>query len=326
LRKDFAVVNILVAGCGAIGGLYAARLSRHARVTALDIDTGHVAAIERDGLRLSGATELVARIRAVSQPELLHGEVFDAVIVAVKSMDTAALAATLKAHLAGAPLVLTQQNGQGNVAALLAALDWDVAQGMTMEAAEVLAPGCVRHHVHGAASTIGPARGELSAMRWLGELLDAAGLPTRVLADPRGEIWNKYLFNCAINPVAALLRGIPEAKYANDDVYALLRGLVEEGLAVARALGIPVAGDPLHLVEDIRAGRRPLPRHPGSMAIDIERGRPIEIEALNGYLVRRADELGIAVPLQRAMYRLLKGLESGLKLTRAGAGAAAIPR
>jgi 2-dehydropantoate 2-reductase len=317
------MVAILVAGCGAIGGVYAARLARHARVTALDINAEHVAAINRDGLQVSGATELVARIPALSEARLLQGHAFDAVIVAVKSMDTQAVARALNAHLAGRPLLLTQQNGQGNVDMLLEALDWDVAQGMTMEAAEVVAPGRVRHHLHGSTSVIGPARGELAAMRWLGELLNAAGLPTRVAHDPRGAIWNKYLFNCAINPVAALLRGVPEAKYANDDVYAVLRGLVDEGLAVARALGIPVDGDPLQMLEDIRAGRRPLPRHPGSMAIDIERGTPTEIEALNGYLVRRADALGVPVALQRAMYRLLKGLEFGMNVTRSG-GAVAI--
>ena len=306
------MVAILVAGCGAIGGLYAARLARHARVTALDTNAEHVAAINRDGLQISGATELVARIPAVSQAQLLRGQAFDAVIVAVKSMNTAEVAQALKSHLAGRPLVLTQQNGQGNVDALLEAGDWDLAQGMTMEGARLVAPGRVRHNLHGPVSVIGPARGELAAMRWLGELLDAAGLPTRVVADPRGAIWNKYLFNCAINPVSALLRGIPEAKYANDDVYAVLRALVEEGLAVARARGIEVEGDPLHLVEDIRAGRMPLPRHPGSMAQDIERGTPTEIEALNGYLVRAADAAGVPVPLQRAMYQLLKGLELGM--------------
>ncbi len=318
------MVNILVAGCGAIGGLYAAHLARHARVTALDINAGHVAAINRDGLRISGLSDIVARIPALTSPTELGNRIFDAVIVAVKSMDTATLIQGLKPRLAGRPLVLTQQNGQGNVQTILDTVGGDVAQGMTMEAAELLAPGTVRHNGHGAPSAIGPARGEVGRMQWLGDLLNTAGLPTRVVADPRGAMWNKYLFNCAINPVSALLRGIPEAKYASDDVYGVLRALVDEGLAVARALGIAVEGDPLHLVEDIRAGRRPMPRHPGSMAIDIERGTPIEIEALNGYLVRRADELGVPVPLQRAVYRLAKGLELGMNVRRSGGGA--IPR
>lgn len=314
------MVSILVAGCGAIGGLYAAHLARHARVTALDIDAAHVAAIHRDGLKVVGLSEIVARIAAVSRPDALREQAFDAVIVAVKSMDTATLIHGLAPHLAGRPLLLTQQNGQGNVQTLLDAVDWDLAQGMTMEAAERLAPGMVRHNGHGATSVIGPARGELERMQWLGELLESAGLPTRVAADPRGAIWNKYLFNCALNPVSALLRGIPEAKYTSDDVYAVLRALVDEGLAVARALGIEVEGDPLHLIEDIRAGRRPMPRHPGSMAIDIERGTPIEIEALNGYLVRSADAAGVPVPLQRAMYRLAKGLELGVNAARGRPG------
>lgn len=303
---------ILVAGCGAIGGICAAHLAHLARVTAYDTNAEHIAAINRDGLAVSGATQLVARIAAVSGPEALRGQAFDAVIVAVKSMHTAAVVEQLKPHLSGRPLFLTQQNGQGNVEILLGAGDWDVAQGMIVEAGELVAPGKILHFIHGPVATIGPARGELAAMRWLGELMDRAGLPTRVAADPRGAIWAKYLFNCAINPVSALLRGIPEAKYADDGVYAVLRAMVEEGLAVARALGIEVEGDPLQIVEDIRAGRMPMPRHPGSMAQDIERGTPTEIEALNGYLVRKAEALGVPVPLNRAMYRLVKGLELGM--------------
>jgi 2-dehydropantoate 2-reductase len=307
---------ILVAGCGAIGGICAAHLARLARVTAYDSNAEHVAAINRDGLAVSGATQHLARIAAVSRPEALCGQAFDAVIVAVKSMHTAAVLEQLKPQLAGQPLFLTQQNGQGSVEILLAAGDWDVAQGMILEAGELIAPGKIRHTIHGPVATIGPARGELAAMRWLGELMDRAGLPTRVVADPRGAIWAKYLFNCAINPVSALLRGIPEAKYADEGVYAVLRAIIEEGLAVARALGIEVEGDPLHLVEEIRAGRMPMPRHPGSMAQDIERGTPTEIEALNGYLVRKAEALGVPVRLNRAMYQLAKALEAGMGVRR----------
>jgi 2-dehydropantoate 2-reductase len=291
-------------------------------VTALDSNEAHVAAINRDGLAVSGATGIIGKFLALSTPTALGGQTFDAIIVAVKSIQTADMVSELKPHIAGRPLFLTQQNGQGNVEILLDAGDWEVAQGMTMEAAKLVAPGRIRHNVHGPLSTIGPARGEVETVRWLGELIDAAGLPTRVVTDPRGAIWHKYLFNCAINPVSALLRGIPEAKYASPHVYELLRALVEEGLAVARARGIEVEGDPLHLLEEIRAGARPMPRHPGSMAQDIERGTPSEIEALNGYLVRAADAAGVPVPLQRAMYQLVKGLELGMQAradNRAGA-------
>ena len=304
--------RILVAGCGAIGGIYAAHLSRVAQVVAYDTNAAHVEAIHRNGLRLAGKTEMLARIEAVAAPTALAERSFDAVIVAVKSMHTDALFRTLRPVLAGRPLLFTLQNGQGNVELLLSACDWDVLHGMTWEGGEYEGPGCVRHLVHGPASCAGPARGSIEAAGWLGELIDSAGLPTRVVADARGAIWSKFIFNSAMNPVAALVRGIPEAKYRSEEVYEVLRAMVDEGKKVAERLGITLQFDPLGLIDDVRNGTVPMPSHPGSMAQDIERGTPTEIDALTGYMVRKAAEVGVAAPAHALVYRLLKGLEFGV--------------
>lgn len=307
---------ILVAGGGGIGALYAAHLAKLARVVVYDLNAAHVEAIRRDGLRIDGKTELVARVEASASAEALAGRHFDAVLVMVKSMFTEELITTLRGRLAGRPLLLSVQNGQGNVGILETCCDWDILHGMTWEAGEYLAPGQVRHTVHGPESWVGPARGRLQDCAWLGELIDLAGLPTRVVPDARNAVWSKFIFNCAMNPVAALVGGNAEAKYLCDDTYQLLRTLVAEGTAVAQALGITPLYDPLRLVEQVRAGATPMPSHPGSMTLDLRRGTPTEIEGLDGYMLRKARELGIAAPAHEVVYRLLKGLEFGLNAER----------
>lgn len=309
---------ILVLGCGAIGGLYAAHLAAVARVVALDSDQTRVAAINRDGLQVIGKTKARIAIDAVDDPRALAGRAFDAVVVAVKSMHTETAFAALAPHLSGRPLVLSLQNGQGNVEVLARLGDFDLWQGLTWEAGEMVSPTCVRHLVHGPTAHIGPMRGRLADGAWLAAVFSRAGLPTECVDDPRGAIWTKFLFNCAMNPISALLHGVPEAKYANEDTYALLKATVAEGKQVAAREGITLDGDPLRLIEDVRAGRAPMPRHMGSMAQDLARGTPSEIEALTGYLIAKARQHGVPAPHHETLYRLVKGLEFGLAVQRQG--------
>jgi 2-dehydropantoate 2-reductase len=308
---------ILVVGGGAIGGIHAAHLAKLAEITVLDADVAHVAAIQAQGLAVTGKTEALARVEAIVEGAALKGRAFDAALVAVKSMHTRAAMAAVLPHLANRPLLLTLQNGQGNVEILAELGPHPIAQGMTWEAGERTGPGRILHLIHGPAAPIGPARGEAAPMAWLVDLLNRVGLPARLEADPRGAIWTKYLFNCAMNPISALLAGSPEGKYGSDEVYGLLVAAVAEGRQVAERLGIVLPEDPLHLVTEVRAGTRPMPRHPGSMAQDIARGAPTEIEALTGHLVRKAQGFGIACPHLDTLYRLVKGLETGMAAKRA---------
>lgn len=308
---------ILVVGGGAIGGIHAAHLAKAAEIVVLDNDADHVAAIRAKGLAVTGKTQAQARIEAVKDGAALAGRAFDAVLVAVKSMHTQAAMTAVLPHLANQPLLLTLQNGQGNVDILAELGPHPIAQGTTWEAGERTGPGAILHLIHGPPAPIGPARGRASHMAWLVDLLNRVGLPAKLEADPRGAIWTKYLFNCAMNPVSALLGGSPEGKYGSEDIYGLLVAAVAEGRQVADRMGIVLPEDPLHLVSEVRAGFRPMPRHPGSMAQDIARGAPTEIEALTGYLVRKAKGFDIACPHLDTLYRLVKGLETGVAAKRA---------
>ena len=133
--------QILIVGCGAIGGLFAAALSSAARVTALDTNAEHVDAINAGGLRLIGGSARTAKIRATADPAALKGAAFDAAIFLIKSKMTADAFAQLRPMLAGKPMLVTLQNGMGNAEVLLSDPRACVIRGVTMNAGRYVEPG-----------------------------------------------------------------------------------------------------------------------------------------------------------------------------------------
>ena len=105
--------QILVVGCGAIGGLFAAALPSVAKVTAFDANAEHVRVINAQGLRVTGKNQQTARIEATDDPAALKGTAFDAVIFLIKSKMTAAALAQLRPALTDNPMLVTLQNGMG---------------------------------------------------------------------------------------------------------------------------------------------------------------------------------------------------------------------
>jgi 2-dehydropantoate 2-reductase len=302
--------NILIVGAGAIGGLYAAYLAKVARVTVVDINEAHVAAIRDQGLTLTGLTQSVTRgIDAYTSPQAMGQRAFDAAIILVKSQLTQAAFKSVEPFIEGRPVLVTFQNGMGNDELLEQITTLDVAHGVSFEAARYDGPGKVAHLVHGETSWIGPHRGRIESVDWLGELMDRAGLPTRSAADPRGAIWGKFIFNCVLNPIGALLMGVNAARYNVPEVCELIDAMAAEAMAVARAQGIEIPYDPMAFVKKTRAGELPITKHGGSMAQDIEAGRETEIDALTGYLVKKGREYGVSVTACETVYRLVKGLE-----------------
>jgi 2-dehydropantoate 2-reductase len=311
--------RILVVGAGAIGGLYAAYLARVAEVVALDTNRAHVEAIRRHGLRLTGRTDSVAKLAAFAHPAEMGSHYFDAVVLLVKSQATEAAFRSLHPVLEGRPVLVTFQNGMGNEELLMGLSDLDVAHGVSFEAARYDAPGRVHHLVHGEDSWLGPARGGVESVAWLGELMTDSGLPTKVVADPRGAIWGKFIFNSVMNPIGAIVQGVNAARYAVPEMRALIDDMAEECILVAEALGIKLAFDPMYLVKKFRSGELPLSKHAGSMAQDLEAGRETELEAMTGYIVRKAKELAVPVPVTETVYRMARGVEYAARAKRAGA-------
>jgi 2-dehydropantoate 2-reductase len=300
--------QILIVGCGAIGGLFASALSTVAKVTAYDANAEHVRMMNAQGLRVIGKNSRLADIAATDDATTLKGTAFDAVIFLTKSKATGEALARLRPLLAGNPMLVTLQNGMGNAEVLLSVPDAVVVRGVTMNAGRYVEPGCVENLIEGK-SWLGPERGSVDDIRPLGRLLDAAGMPTEIVANPMGAVWSKFVFNCVMNPLGALMMGDNAARHESPEMRALIDDMADECMAVVAALGGTFAFPPMEFVAKIRSGDIPMSKHAGSMALDIARGVPTEIDELTGFIVRAGERLGIPVPNCKAVYRLVKGLE-----------------
>jgi len=302
-------VRICIVGCGAVGSLFAANLAQleDVEVWAYDLARDHVDAINASGLRLSGAGEVVGRLRATADAgELPPCELG---IVATKAMHTqSAIAATAHAFEGGS--VASVQNGIGNEEAIAGHVE-RVIRGTTFPAGRLVEPGHIQWDVKGD-TTIGPFEPSPAPMAEIERLAEActrAGLPTQAVADARGPQWRKLIFNAATNPVGALT-GLPHGRVCEDPgLRALVSGLVDEGKAVAAAQGIELDADPEELID--HAARPDVAYdHKASMLQDVEARRQTEIDYLNGGIVRFGGEHGVPAPLNEAILALVKGLEA----------------
>ena len=260
--------RILIVGCGAIGGLFAAALSSVTRVTALDTNAEHAEAIRAHGLRVIGKNPHVAKIDATSDPSALKGTRFDAAIFLTKSKMTAAALTELQPMLAGNPPLVTLQNGMGNAEVLLSTPNAIVIRGATMNAGRYIDAGCIESLIEGK-TWLGPARGTVEDVRPLAELLNKGGMETEVVADPMGAVWSKFVFNCVMNPLGALMMGDNAARYGSPEMWALIDDMAAECVAVVRRIGwqlcLPAYGvcrqDPRRPASGIPSRRFDGPRH-----------------------------------------------------------------
>jgi 2-dehydropantoate 2-reductase len=301
-------VRICVVGTGAVGSLFAANLSLldDVEVWAFDLNELHVAAINRGGLRLSGAGDVVGRPRATSDPAELPPCDFG--IVATKAMHTEpAIASTAHAFADG--WVATVQNGLGNEETIAEHVD-RVIRGTTFPAGKLLEPGHVQWDVKGD-TTFGPydERTSLTEVERLADACTRAGMPAQAVDDARGPQWRKVIFNASTNPIGALT-GLTHGRVCErPDLRALVTGLVDEGKSVAGAQGIELDADPEELID--HAARKDVAYdHKASMLQDVEARRQTEIDYLNGGIVRFGHERGVATPLNATIQALVKGVEA----------------
>ena len=301
-------MRIAVIGCGAVGSLFAANLGTldDVEVWAYDSWREHVDAINAGGLRLSGAGDVVGRVRATADPAELPP--CDYGIVATKSMHTSrALAATAHALEHGA--VCSVQNGAGNEE-LVAEHVREVIRGTTFPAGHVVEPGHVGWDTRGD-THIGPFEPSPAPMEKVRELADACtrgGMPTHALEDARGAQWRKLTFNAASNAIGALT-GFTHGQIAEfPPTRELAWAVMAEGRAVSDAQGIVLDLSPEELFD--HAARRDVAYgHKPSMLQDVEAGRETEVDFLNGAIVAFGERYGVAAPMNRALTQLIKGIE-----------------
>jgi 2-dehydropantoate 2-reductase len=294
------MMKIAVMGAGAVGCYYGGMLARAGHEVVLIGRPQHVAAIARDGLRLE-TRDFDERVRVGASTDPAAAAGAQLVLFCVKSTDTGRAAAELAPYLAPDTLVLSLQNGVDNAERLRAALPQEIAAVAVYVAAEMAGPGHVLHHGRGEL-VIEPASAGAEVVR----ALAAAGIPAETSASVRDALWTKLTINCAYNALSAITQ-LPYGRLEeNAGVPQVLREVVEECLAVAAADGVRV--DPqIHAA--VRRIAETMPGQYSSTAQDLARGKPSEIDHLNGYVVRRGEALGVAVPANRLLHTLVKLLE-----------------
>jgi len=305
--------KVAVVGAGAVGSFYGAMLARAGHPVVLIGRRAHVDAIHRDGLRLemAGRSETIP-IDASSDIGAAGGA--NLVLVSVKSSDTEAVARELAPVLARDAVVVSLQNGVENADVIARHVDATVVPAVVYVATAMPAPGVVRHHGRGDL-VVGPRTRAAAGDAALGERLAAlvaffatAGVAVRVSVDVVAELWSKLMVNCAYNAISALAQASYGEMVELAPIRELQRTIVGEVVAVAAASGVE-----LPLAAAVAAMERIAPAMPAqlsSTAQDVARRKPSEIDHLNGFVVRRGRELGIATPANQALHALVKLVES----------------
>ena len=302
-------MKVAVMGAGAVGCYFGAMLARAGHAVTLIGRPQHVEAVNRRGLYLdSKSFQEHVPMSASTEAAAVAGS--DVVLFCVKSSDTEAAGRQIAPHLGEKTVLLTLQNGVDNAERLQAALPQEVIPAVVYVATEMAGAGHVKHHGRGDLVIGASASSEAIAAQ-----LIAADVPVTVSDNANGELWVKLIVNCAYNAISAISRMPYGQMVEGDGVPAVMDDVVMECLAVAKAAGVIVPGDVRASVPGIA---RAMKEQFSSTAQDLMRGKPTEIDHLNGYVVRKGAALGVPTPVNRVLHSLVKLLESKAA-TQAGA-------
>ena len=301
------LLKVCIVGCGAVGSLFAAHLAHKGEVElwAYDVWKDHIDAIRNNGLRLSGAADFTTKLNATSDPKQLPR--CDYGIVATKAIHTRSAIAQVAHAFEGSSAVCSVQNGVGNEEIIAEHVKY-VIRGTTFPAGHPIAPGHIGFDIKGD-TWIGPfepTHTPMSKVEELAGLITRSGMNTIALTDARGAQWTKLIFNAATNPVGALTLLHHGAATRFSPTGTLFDDLILEGEAVAKALGIPLHGDPRALVQK---GASAPGKHRASMLQDVMAKRQTEVDFMNGAIVKWGEKTGVPTPLNKVMWQLIKGLE-----------------
>lgn len=300
-------------GAGAVGGFYGGMLALAGAPVTLIGRASHVDAVRRSGLTIARADRRdVVRVEAATDASAVATA--DVVLVCVKSPDTRQAAEAMRPHLREDAVVVSLQNGVANADTIAEVVDQVVLASVVWVGTWMEGPGVVRHAGRGTLE-LGVTRacakrpGAQERARDVAAMFERAGVRCPVVDDIEAALWSKLVINCAFNAVSALGRSRYGRMEAEPSVRELMEAAVHETVAVARASGIEL--DEREMIASMWRTAGSMPAQYSSTAQDILRGKPTEIDMLNGYVARRGDELGIPTPVNRTLHALVKLREAG---------------
>jgi 2-dehydropantoate 2-reductase len=308
--------RLAVLGAGAVGCYFGGMLARAGAPVTLIGRPLHAGAIARHGLFFDGL-QFQQHIQVAASTEISTAGDAEVVLFCVKTLNTEEASRSLAPHLAPNATVISLQNGVDNVERIRSSSNIDAFAAVVYVAAAMTAPGRVKHSGRGdliLGDLLGPAREDEPRRRQLerlAALFECAGVPCRVSNNVRGELWLKMIINCAYNAISALGRAPYHRAGGNRWTRELMIKVTEEALEVARAAGVRLPD--VDMVETVLKISESMADATSSTAQDLARGKPTEIDSLNGYLVRRGAELGVPTPVNQTLHALIKLLEESAR-------------
>lgn len=294
-------MRIAVMGAGAVGCYYGAMLARAGHAVTLIGRAPLVEAVRAHGLRLESARFDGVVVLQASTDASAAAEA-ELVLCCVKSGDTEAAGVALAPWLAPQAQVLSLQNGVDNAARLAQALQRTVIPTVVYVGTEMAGPAHVRHHGRGELVLgAGPSSAALAAA------LTQAGIPTEVSDQVDAALWAKLVINCCYNALSAISQQPYGVLVQVPEVKDTMRAAFDECVAVAAAASIALPDD---LWDATYGLARNMSGQRSSTAQDLARGRPSEIDHLNGTIVRLGRHHGIATPVNHTLWSLVKLLEA----------------
>jgi 2-dehydropantoate 2-reductase len=300
-------MEVAVIGAGAVGCYYGGLLLRAGHDVTFIGRPVHVDAINAHGLLLDLKT-FIGHLPAKAATDTATLASPDLVLCCVKSADTEQAGNALAGRLRPDTSVLSLQNGVDNAPRLAAIIGQAVIPAVVYVGSEMAGPGHIRHHGGGDL-----AIGRSPASEALAETLEAAGVHTTISDDIEVTLWSKLVINCAFNALSAVADisygPMLEVEGARD----VVTRAVKEAIAVAHANGVSL---PENLLANILNIPTMMPQQKSSTAQDLARGKPSEIDFLNGHVVRKGAELGVPTPTNHALQVMVKLAERSRAMLR----------
>jgi 2-dehydropantoate 2-reductase len=298
-------VRVAVVGAGGVGSLFGGRLA----VAGHEVWLVHrrrevVEALRREGLHLEGP-DSNERIAVHATDDTHQVGPADLVLILTKSTDTRAAAEAARYLVNGQTLVVTLQNGLGNLESIGEVVGAErTLLGVTYVGAALVGPGHARLTAPGKSFVGEPTGARSKRVEQLAQTFSTAGLPTEATDHLWEIVWGKLVINAALNATCALTGATGESCLHSPAACELLGIVADETARVAAALGIslPYPDPPARVRQHCRDVGRSKP----SMLQDIERGRPTEVDAINGAVVRQGRRLGVPTPYNEALSLLVK--------------------
>lgn len=310
-------LRILIMGAGSLGSVVGGFMAKGGHEVVLVGRAPHMNAIGARGLQITGiwGDHLVDTLRVQTDLSGLGAGDFDLIVITVKSYDTGAAIEAVKPLVDGDTLVCSYQNGLGNAERIAECVGWERTFG-----ARAIYGVWLPEEGHAEVTVIADATAlgtyddstPSSRVREIARAMDGAGLPTVYTENIASVLWSKVAYNCALNPMSALLDVRYGALAESEDTRAIIGEVIRELYATGEAMKVVLdpssAAEYLELFFEILIP--PTAEHYASMREDFRRKRRTEIEALNGAICRYGAELGIACPVNSTLSRLVRARES----------------